>query len=180
MPHWLIIDLEATTDDGGWPVTEMEVIEIGASLVNRQGRELDHFQRFVRPLRRPLLTPFCRQLTHITQANIDAAAPITEVWPLFERWLGQHQPRLEGWASWGDYDRVQLELEWQRNGLASALGQTPHVNLKQRFAKARRLDKPLGLNGALQLAGMQFVGQQHRALEDARNTARLLPLILPV
>jgi len=40
MPHWLIIDLEATTDDGGWPVTEMEVIEIGASLVNRQGREL--------------------------------------------------------------------------------------------------------------------------------------------
>ncbi|MES2081824.1 MAG: exonuclease, partial [Pseudomonadota bacterium] len=26
----------------------------------------------------------------------------------------------------------------------------------------------------------QFNGQQHRALEDARNTARLLPLILPV
>ncbi|MCF5054539.1 exonuclease [Pseudomonas syringae] len=180
MPHWLIIDLEATTDDGGWPVTEMEVIEIGASLVNREGRELDHFQRFVRPLRRPLLTPFCRKLTHISQANIDTAAPITEVWPLFERWLGQHQPRLEGWASWGDYDRLQLELEWQRNGLASALAQTPHVNLKQRFAKARRLDKPLGLNGALQLAGMQFHGQQHRALEDARNTARLLPLILPV
>jgi inhibitor of KinA sporulation pathway (predicted exonuclease) len=30
------------------------------------------------------------------------------------------------------------------------------VNLKQRFAKARRLERPLGLNGALQLAGMQF------------------------
>jgi inhibitor of KinA sporulation pathway (predicted exonuclease) len=25
---------------------------------------------------------------------------------------------------------------------------------------------------------MQFTGQQHRALEDARNTARLLPLVL--
>ena len=180
MPDWLIIDLEAKTDDGGWPVSEMEIIEIGVSLVNRQGRELDHFQRFVRPLRRPLLTPFCRQLTHISQANIDSAAPLTEVWPLFERWLGQHHPRLESWASWGDYDRQQLELEWQRHGLASVLAQTPHVNLKQRFAKARRLDKPLGLNGALQLAGMQFNGQQHRALEDARNTARLLPLILPV
>ena len=180
MPHWLIIDLEATTDEGGWPVTEMEVIEIGASLVNRQGRERDHFQRFVRPQRRPLLTPFCRKLTHITQANMDGAAPFSEVWALFERWLGQHQAYLEGWASWGDYDRQQLELEWQRHGLSSALAQTPHVNLKQRFAKARRLDKPTGLNGALQLAGMQFHGQQHRALEDARNTARLLPLILPV
>ncbi|BCQ63735.1 hypothetical protein PBOI14_54850 [Pseudomonas sp. Boi14] len=37
MPHWLVIDLEATTDEGGWPVSEMEIIEIGATLVNRQG-----------------------------------------------------------------------------------------------------------------------------------------------
>ena len=179
MPHWLVIDLEATTDDGGWPIEEMEIIEIGATLVNRQGRELDHFQRFVRPQRRPLLTPFCRELTHITQANIDSAQPLAEVWVLFERWLGQHHSRLEGWASWGDYDRRQLLQEWQRLQLDSALSRVPHMNLKQRFAKARRLDKPPGLNGALQLAGMQFQGQQHRALEDARNTARLLPLTLP-
>jgi inhibitor of KinA sporulation pathway (predicted exonuclease) len=180
MPHWLVIDLEATTDDGGWPVAEMEIIEIGATLVTADGRELDSFQRFVRPLRRPLLTPFCCKLTHITQANIDAAQPLTEVWPLFERWLGQHQSRLDGWASWGDYDRKQLEQDWQRLQLQSALSQVPHINLKQRFAKARRLERPLGLNGALQLAGMQFIGQQHRALEDARNTARLFPLILPL
>lgn len=180
MPHWLVIDLEATTDDGGWPVAEMEIIEIGATLVTSDGRELDSFQRFVRPLRRPLLTPFCCKLTHITQANIDAAQPLTEVWPLFERWLGQHQSRLDGWASWGDYDRKQLEQDWRRLQLQSALSQVPHINLKQRFAKARRLERPLGLNGALQLAGMQFIGQQHRALEDARNTARLLPLILPL
>lgn len=179
MPHWLVIDLEATTDEGGWPLAEMEIIEIGATLVNREGREQDHFQRFVRPLRRPLLTPFCRALTRITQASIDTAQPLTDVWPSFERWLAQHQPRLEGWASWGDYDRKQLEQEWQRHALNSALSQVPHMNLKQRFAKARRLERPLGLNGALQLAGMQFHGQQHRALEDARNTARLLPLILP-
>ncbi|HEY6610578.1 MAG TPA: exonuclease, partial [Pseudomonas sp.] len=30
MKHWLVIDLEATTDDGGWPIEEMEIIEIGA------------------------------------------------------------------------------------------------------------------------------------------------------
>jgi inhibitor of KinA sporulation pathway (predicted exonuclease) len=179
MPHWLVIDLEATTDEGGWPLTDMEIIEIGATLVNREGRELDHFQRFVRPLRRPMLTPFCRELTRITQAQIDGAQPLSEVWPLFERWLGQHHARLEGWASWGDYDRKQLLQEWQRSQLHSALAQLPHMNLKQRFAKARRLERPLGLNGALQLAGLQFTGQQHRALEDARNTARLLPLILP-
>ena len=179
MPHWLVIDLEATTDEGGWPVSEMEIIEIGATLVTREGRELDHFQRFVRPSRRPMLTPFCRELTHITQANIDAAAPLSEVWPQFERWLGPYHERLQAWASWGDYDRQQLLQEWQQLHLQSHLSQVSHMNLKQRFAKARRLERPLGLNSALQLAGMQFNGQQHRALEDARNTARLLPLSLP-
>lgn len=180
MAHWLVIDLEATTDEGGWPVAEMEIIEIGASLVNRAGREVDHFQRFVRPQRRPQLTPFCCELTHISQANVDAAAPLTEVWPLFERWMSHHQAHLQGWVSWGDYDRQQFLLEWQQHQIKSLLADIPHINLKQRFAKARKLQRPLGLNGALQLAGLQFSGQQHRALEDARNTARLLPLILPV
>lgn len=82
--------------------------------------------------------------------------------------------------SWGDYDRKQLRQEWQLHHVDSLLLQLPHINLKQRFAKARHLQRPAGLNSALQLAGLQFSGQQHRALEDARNTARLLPLSLPV
>ncbi|SQF99485.1 exonuclease [Paucimonas lemoignei] len=179
MPHWLVIDLEATTEEGGWPVAEMEIIEIGATLVNQDGRELDHFERFVRPVRRPLLTHFCKELTHINQGSIDSAAPLTEVWPMFERWLGHHRARVVGWASWGDYDRQQLEHEWHQHQLSSALTTLAYVNLKQRFAQARQLQRPPGLKGALQLAGMQFSGQQHRALVDARNTARLLPLILP-
>jgi inhibitor of KinA sporulation pathway (predicted exonuclease) len=179
MPHWLVIDLEATTEDGGWPLAEMEIIEIGVTLVNQDGRELDHFERFVKPLRRPQLTRFCQELTHISQVNIDNAQTLTTIWPQFERWLGHHLPRLVGWASWGEYDRRQLEQEWQQQQLTSGLSTLPHVNLKQRFIEARQLQRPLGLNAALQLAGMQFQGQQHRALVDARNTARLLPLILP-
>ena len=179
MQHWLVIDLEATTEEGGWPLEQMEIIEIGASLVNRLGHEVDHFQRFVRPQRRPLLTGFCRQLTHISQEQIDSAAPLPIVWAQFERWLGHHQPQLAGWGSWGDYDRKQLEQEWQRHNLSSLISQVPPLNLKQRFAEARQLQRAVGLKSALQLAGLQFSGQQHRALEDARNTARLLPLLLP-
>lgn len=178
MGHWLVIDLEATTEEGGWPVEHMEIIEIGASLVNANGHEIDHFQRFVRPLRRPNLTRFCRDLTHISQADVDAALTLPAVWLQFERWLEPHHARLQGWCSWGDYDRAQLQQDWQRNELASHLQRLPHLNLKQRFAKARQLARPVGLNAALQLAGIGFSGQQHRALTDARNTARLLPLVM--
>jgi inhibitor of KinA sporulation pathway (predicted exonuclease) len=100
MRQWLIIDLEATTEEGGWPVEEMEIIEIGASLVAPDGHELEHFRRFVRPLRRPRLTAFCRELTHISQSQIDGAAPLGQVWPQFERWLEPHLPHLVGWGSW--------------------------------------------------------------------------------
>lgn len=180
MGHWLVIDLEATTDEGGWPLEEMEIIEIGASLVAADGHERDHFQRFVKPARRPCLTSFCRKLTHIGQSEVDSAAPLPQVWEQFERWIGLHAPRLVGWSSWGDYDRRQLEHEWRQHKLNSLLATLPHLNLKQAFTKARQLPRPVGLNTALQLAGLQFQGQQHRALEDARNTARLLPLVLPV
>lgn len=177
MGHWLIIDLEATTEEGGWPLTDMEIIEIGASLATADGREVDHFQRFVRPQRRPQLTTFCRRLTRINQVDIDAAADLPQVWREFEHWLSPHAPRLAGWGSWGEYDLRQLQQEWQRHQLRSLLGAYPHLNLKQAFAQTRQLPKAVGLNGALQLAGLSFQGQQHRALADARNTARLLPLL---
>lgn len=180
MKYWLVIDLEATTEEGGWPLQEMEIIEIGASLVSSAGHEIDHFQRFVRPLRRPHLTHFCRELTQISQADVDTAAPMARVWAQFEHWLHKHQTHLSAWASWGDYDRHQLEQEWRNQQLLSQLSRLPHLNLKQCFAEARQLPRQVGLRTALQLAGLSFHGPQHRALADARNTARLLPLVLPV
>ncbi|HTO17788.1 MAG TPA: exonuclease domain-containing protein [Pseudomonas sp.] len=179
MRHWLVIDLEATTDEGGWPLRDMEIIEIGASLATLEGHEIGHFQRYVRPLRRPCLTSFCKDLTHIAQPQIDSARTLAQLWPDFESWLQAQGTRLAGWASWGDYDRRQLEQEWQAQGLHSRLQQYPHLNLKQSFASRRQLSRPVGLNVALSLAGMHFQGRQHRALEDARNAARLLPLALP-
>lgn len=176
MSHWLVIDLEATTEEGGWPLEEMEIIEIGASLVDGNGRELDHFQRFVCPQRRPLLTSFCRELTHIQQAQIDSAERFAQVWSGFEQWLAPQLPKLTGWLSWGDYDRRQILQECRAHQLDSSFLQIRHHNLKQCFAESRQLKRQVGLNTALQLAGLHFQGTQHRALEDARNTARLLPL----
>ena len=173
MPHWLVIDLEATTDEGGWPVTDMEIIEIGATLVDRKGRELDQFQRFVRPSRRPLLTPFCRELTHITQANIDAAQPLGEVWPAFERWLGQHHTRLEGWASWGDYDRRQFERVCKDAGVGYPFG-ISHLNIKTLFAIAHGLEHEIGLDMAYAQLGLTMEGTHHRGVDDAWNIAGLL------
>lgn len=183
MRYWLVIDLEATTDRGGWPTEEMEIIEIGAVIVDEHGLELANFQSFVQPTRRPKLTPFCRELTHIQQADVDAAPTLKQLQPHFDAWLGPHLPNLKGWLSWGDYDRQQFDIEWRQQQLESCLALLPHFNLKKLFHRQHKAlagPKRVGLNKALELSGLQFTGTQHRGLDDARNIARLLPGSMPV
>lgn len=61
MRRYLVLDLEATCDDvGAVPREEMEIIEIGAALLQPSTWEItDEFNAFVRPVRHPQLTEFC-------------------------------------------------------------------------------------------------------------------------
>ncbi|MBV8035548.1 3'-5' exonuclease [Roseateles sp.] len=173
----LVIDLEATcADDGSIPPEEMEVIEVGAVWATPDGEAIDTFQRLVRPTRRPQLTEFCRSLTHIGQASIDAAS----TWPMAAAELAAFAQLHHGqfWGSWGAYDRRQIEREGAWHGVANPLAGLLHRNLKAEFAKARKI-KQVGMATALQIVEMTLRGDHHRALSDALNIVRLLPACSP-
>jgi len=55
---------------------------------------------------------------------------------------------------------------------------TTVLNLKLAFKEAFKLKKPVGLKKALELSLQSFSGKHHRGLDDAKNTAKLLPLII--
>lgn len=176
MRRYLVVDLEATCDDqGAVSREEMEIIEIGAVLLEPSTWDItDEFDAFVRPVRNRQLTPFCTQLTSIAQSDVDAAAGIEEVVAAFQDWLKPY--RLTAWGSWGNYDRRQIQQDCEYHGLPFPLT-APHVNLKDRFTKRLKLPRRPGLRKALQTADMEFVGTPHRAIDDARNIARLMPLL---
>ena len=76
----LVVDLEATCDARGFPRAERETIEIGAVLVEPVHLEVvKEFQSFVRPVRHPHLTDYCRELTGIEQHDVDAAPSFPDV-----------------------------------------------------------------------------------------------------
>ena len=87
--YYLVIDFEATCcDRGSVPREQMEIIEIGAVMVD--GRRLEavaEFQSFVRPVRHPILTVFCTQLTSITQQQLAAAPTFGEMLQSFRPWV---------------------------------------------------------------------------------------------
>lgn len=179
--HYLVIDLEATTDDGtaeerAVPRDEMETIEIGAVLVRANTLEVEaEFETFVKPVRRPVLTPFCTELTGITQEMLADAPAFPEAMEALR------QAMLVGrwgvvWGSWGLFDDTQLRRDCAFHGVDYTMPE--HMNLKNVFSAAQGRRKRYGMAKALRLCGLTLEGDHHRALADAKNIARMLPWIV--
>jgi len=176
-PHYLVIDFEATcTDSNEFPRDEMEIVEIGAVLASGDTFQVvSEFQSFVRPVRNPQLTDFCRELTGITQERVDSAPGFLDVLTRFNGWLAEQGEAV--FCSWGDYDRHQLTRDCAYHNVEYPFG-VEHINLKKRFAQSQSR-RPQGLSAALRSVNLPFVGSPHRGIDDARNIASLLPFTFP-
>ncbi len=171
--HFVVIDLEATCDRQGWPRERMEIIEIGAVLLDADLTPVGEHQTFVRPREHPRLTPFCRDLTGIAQADVLAAPGYPEAIAGLLDAIPSGRPLF---CSWGGFDARLFAREDARHALPGRL--PPHWNLAGAFSGRLGLRRRFGVLGALERAGLSFEGRPHRGIDDARNIARLLPWCL--
>lgn len=174
---FLILDFEATCDrNGEIPREDKEIIEIGAVAVDSKTLKVfGEFQAFIKPSVNPVLTDFCKELTSITQEDVDAANGFKEVANSLYRFCFLHG--IDWWGSWGNYDFNQLKQDSVLHNHPNPLP-WEHFNLKQAFSDRQKLKRRLGLGGAIQLAELSFDGTAHRGIDDAKNIARLAPYIL--
>ncbi|MEH6388470.1 MAG: 3'-5' exonuclease [Pseudomonas profundi] len=178
----LVVDLEATCWKSGTPEGEpqsihnMEIIEIGCVLTNRQGAVLDTRSFMVRPERKPVLSAFCTELTHITQAMVDSAQTLPNVIAQMNAWLDGTGADLL-WCSWGNYDLNHLTAQCTLDNADSKLLHLSHLNLKKLWRRTTKQRKKTSLASALAYHGLTFDGQPHRGIDDARNITRLLPFL---
>jgi inhibitor of KinA sporulation pathway (predicted exonuclease) len=173
--HYLVIDFEATcNNDRSFPKHEMEIIEIGAVMVEPGTfKSVGEYQSFIGPIRHPELTPFCTALTSITQAMLDPAPGFVEVSNALSRWANAFGTPL--FCSWGNFDRNQLRLDCEFH--STPIPFADHRNLKELFSTKQELRTKQGMQHALTLAGLALTGTHHRGIDDARNIAKLLPFI---
>lgn len=170
----LVIDFEATCcNQNSFPRDESEIIEIGAVIADKlSGEIISEFQKFIKPIYHPNLTDFCKQLTKISQEDIDVAPFMKEVLSDMQNWLNAYS--VEAWGSWGGYDERQLKRECFAKKIINPLSHLSHVNLKKEFALVHDLEKQLGLGQALRFKKLRFSGTPHRGIDDAKNIARLV------
>ncbi len=173
---FIIVDLEATCWEKGTSPLRMETIEIGAVRVGGTDlRPRAEFDRFVRPVSEPILSNFCTQLTGISQDDVNGAEPFPVVFGEFLDWA-RTEPFM--WCSWGAYDLRQLRTDCARHDLQWPLVLERHMNLKAAFAQQMGC-RPLGMKEALRKLGIPLAGKHHRAIDDARNIARIGAFLLP-
>lgn len=119
------------------------------------------------------MTPFCKELTGITQAEVDSAEKFPQVLNKFLTWCGDtYREDTFILASWGFYDRKQLTQDCQYHNIPFPQEFQTHVSLKHLFGQKYRI-RPCGMDKALQMKGLHLDGSHHRALADAKNISKL-------
>lgn len=171
-----VVDLEATCyENSAFPTGEIqEIIEIGVCVLR-----LDTGERYKRQgiLVRPqasLVSPFCTELTGLTQSDVDRGLPLAEAGKVLVK---EYKSSTRVWAGWGEWDRQQMEQECQSKAIRSPMSST-YLNISLLFALAFNQPRERSLSDALALLGLKAEGELHHAEDDAWNAALLLHYIL--
>lgn len=168
--NFILFDIEATCWDGYHSNGIQEIIELGALSYDRFGEENGTFLHLVRPEINPRLSQFCRELTGITQQDVDGAAVFETVYEKFEHWV---EPDLDTWfVSWGTFDQEILNEECFRAFNDASMIQN-HLDLQSEYTQLNSLSPRTSLVKAVEIEEWDFDGDPHRAMPDTRNMARI-------
>jgi len=167
----LIVDIEATCwlNHQAPPGEESEIIEIGVCLLH-DSQIIASESILVKP-QRSRVSPFCTKLTTLTQEMVDQGTSFAAA---CERLRSEYAAPM--WASWGKYDRQMFWEQCHKLGVAYPFSQR-HINLKTAFPRLHNT-RVMGMAAALRFAGLSLDGTHHRGVDDARNIARLLVVML--
>ena len=167
---YIILDLEATCWQDKTQKHKDEIIEIGAVCVNENKEIVSQFSEFVKPILNSRLSDFCKELTSITQSQIDKADTFDIVIKRFKDWINIKEDYTL--CSWGFYDKSQFKADCELHQLETKW-LTNHISLKHQYAEIRKLTKPIGMSGALNLEKINLEGTHHRGIDDAKNITKI-------
>ncbi|KAJ7949384.1 ERI1 exoribonuclease [Quillaja saponaria] len=178
--YFVVIDFEATCDKDKNPHPQ-EIIEFPSVIVSSVTGQLEAcFQTYVRPTCNQLLSDFCKDLTGIQQIQVDRGVTLSEALLRHDKWLENKGIKNTNFAvvTWSNWDcRVMLESECRFKKIRKPPYFNRWINLRIPFCEVFG-DVRCNLKEAVELSGLAWQGRAHCGLDDAKNTARLLALLM--
>ena len=192
-----VLDFEATCDEqsGGGPrFGPQEVLEFPIVLLDTaSGAVVSTFHHYVTPVVHPQLTPFCTQLTGITQQMVSpssGALPFATVWAHANEWLHKQGllpsaggPPTFAFATCGDWDlRQMLPAQLAQMGVSKrdiAAHWASWINVKDAFNSFYQPKVPArGMTDMLQKLRIPLQGRHHSGIDDSKNIAAVCARML--
>lgn len=157
-----------------------ETIEIGAVMLDDNLQEISSFRTYVKPEYNDCIVPKISRLTGITDAMVVNAPKFKEALRMFTNWcLGTgDEVTIYAWSD-SDFNQIRKEIvlkEYEISEDERNLLETEWTDFQQEFDGHLGFERQVSLRMALDMAGIDFSGREHDALDDARNTAELLQI----
>ncbi|UJR07453.1 hypothetical protein I4U23_011740 [Adineta vaga] len=157
-----------------------EIIEFPIVLIDVTERKIiDTFHSYCQPVVQPILTDYCKDLTGLTQEQVDNALVFRDVFMNVEKWLidrnlisNSEQKCLfitDGPADFNRYLRMQCEI----SNLTYPKWAHQWFNVKKAFAEFYSV-KPGRIHKMLEDLHIQPYGNLHSGLDDATNIGRIV------
>ena len=155
----------------------METIEIGAIMLDDNFQEISSFRTYVKPEYNTRVTSVVSKLTGINYNMLINAPKFNEALKMFSNWcMGVDDDiKIYAWST-NDYKQVSKEIKLKHYEISSDESRvylTEWNDFQEEFDVELGFDKKVSLSLALDMAGIDFLGREHSALDDARNTAKL-------
>ncbi|KAJ3124266.1 hypothetical protein HK098_001276 [Nowakowskiella sp. JEL0407] len=173
----LVLDFEATcsNDKSFGP---QEIIEFPIVVVDLESNSvIAEFQEYVRPIRNPILDPFCTQLTGITQETVNAADTFPVVYSRVLSFLKENflsPPHNSLFLTCGDWDlETMLPAQLRVSGIHASPEFSAWINIKVPFRNLFSV-RSAGMTGMLSTLGLPLIGRHHSGIDDARNIAAIM------
>ena len=165
-----VLDFEATC----WKNSnDHEIIEFPTVIIDLDKKEVvDKIQIFVRPVKNPCLSEFCKELTGIKQEWVDKGIDLEEAIKLHSKFLSKYDNLII--VTCGDWDlKTMLPQETQIRKLIVPSVYGKWINIKRIFKEFYKRDKELGMVGMLNKLDLKLLGRHHSGLDDCVNIAQI-------
>ncbi len=180
MKH-IVVDLEMNNIRRRSEVRKIctnEIIEIGASMLDENLWEIGKFQIYVKPEYNDVIVPKISKLTGITNEMVANAPTFSVAFKQFTDWCLniKDDVMIYAWSN-TDHSQVMKEIQLKQYKLSEEehkLMEHGWTDFQNEFDIHLGFERQISLKLALDMAGIDFNGRQHDALDDARNTAKLL------
>ncbi len=158
---------------------KLEIIEIGAVIMDESFMVLGEFKTLVKPQYNEHIYKRYEKLTGITTDMVSGAPTFVTAYEMFVNWCESYEGEYAVYAwSENDYNQLTAEMKLKHYEREDKMGPLKRWNDYQKeFTKRLKLGKIVSLEKALIYANLGFEGQMHDALWDAKNTAKLMAVM---